>query len=491
MCDLVRTTKQGDWIYPGLTIGRPRTDAGCQGAMQMSIAEQFDNDAGHRALTGELANWLAGFSAADMTPAARQWAKHALLDWFGVTLAGAREPLVDILAAEYCEGHAGPTSVIGRGVQTSLESAVLINGAASHALDYDDVNKRLGGHPTVPVAPVALALGELLGSNGEDVLLGIVAGTEVECLIGQMAGRGHYEAGFHATGTIGTFGAVAAAAKMMGLDAQAIGHAIGIAASQAAGLKSNFGTMTKPLHAGKAAVNGLMAARLAARGFTANDTIIECPQGLADVMMPGFEAGATEPNPTGYYAIEQTLFKYHAACYLTHASIEAINDLRAKHGIALEDLARMTLRVPAGHFTVCNIPAPKSGLEVKFSIRHCAAMALDGVDTSALETYSDAIAVDARLSEAREKIVVVADDSVERMAARVTIELRDGKTLEAEHDAGIHASDVEMQWEKLTAKFNALCRPLLGDDKAASLRAAVAGIESAETLGELMAVARG
>ena len=456
----------------------------------MSIAEQFDNDAGHRPLTQDLATWLAGFSAADLTPSARQWAKHALLDWIGVTVAGAQEPLVDILLDEYGDGHGGAMTIVGRDRRTNLETAVLINGAASHALDYDDVNQRLGGHPTVPVAPVVLGLGEKLGSSGEDVILGLVAGTEMECLIGQMAGYGHYAAGFHATGTIGTFGAAAAAAKMMNLDGEAVRHAIAIAASQAAGLKSNFGTMTKPLHAGKAAANGLMAARLAARGFTGNEDIIECQQGLADVMMPGFEAGATAPNPPGYFAIEQTLFKYHAACYLTHSSIEVISDMRAEHGLGLDDLAAMTLRVPTGHFTVCNIPEPSSGLEVKFSIRHCAAMALDGIDTGALETYSDGIARDPRLNAAREKVEIVADDTVPRMGARVIVQLRDGRTLEGDHDAGVHAGDVAAQGKKLMAKFNALCRPLLGEERTGKLAAGVDAIDGAGSVAELMALMR-
>ncbi|HUS95151.1 MAG TPA: MmgE/PrpD family protein, partial [Hyphomicrobiaceae bacterium] len=258
----------------------------------MSIAERFDNDAGHRALTREMAEWLAGLKAGDISPSAYEWARHAMLDWFGVTIAGAREPLVDMLVEEYAGDGSRPHVVVVRGTTASLANAALINGATSHALDYDDVNRRLGGHPTAPVAPVALAMGELLGASGRDVLAGLIAGTEIECLIGDMGAHGHYEVGFHATATLGTFGAAAAAAHMMKLDASAVRHAIGIAASQAAGLKSNFGTMTKPLHAGKAAMNGLMAARLAARGFTANDSIIECPMGIADVMMPDFSSGA-------------------------------------------------------------------------------------------------------------------------------------------------------------------------------------------------------
>ncbi len=455
----------------------------------MSIAERFDNDPGHRPLTAEIANWLAGLKASDVSPLADTWAKHALLDWFAVTIAGAKEPLVDILAELYA-GPDGEVTVVGRGARATLENAALINGAASHALDYDDVNARLGGHPTVPVAPVVLGLGEQLGASGREVLTAFVAGTEVECLIGGMGATGHYELGYHATATIGTFGAAAAACKLLGLDERQIRHALGIAASQAAGLKSNFGTMTKPLHAGKAAMNGLIAARLAAKGFTANEAILECAQGTADVMMPDFEAGFTQPNPAGYYAVQQTLFKYHAACYLTHASINAIGELRDQHGLSLDDLQAMTLHVRPGHLTVCNIPDPKTGLEIKFSIRHCAAMALDGIDTAALAAYSDDNAVDPRLGEARAKIALQTTDQIERHAARVVLTLKDGRTLEAQSDAGVPASDVDGQWTRLARKFDALSVAVIGADRAARLKQGVGDLENAANISAIMAAAR-
>ena len=455
----------------------------------MSTAERIDNDPGHRPLTSELSQWLAGFSADALTPAATTWAKHALLDWFAVTIAAQDEPLVKILTEEYA-GRGGTHVVVGQNASAHIENAVLINGAASHALDYDDVNRRLNGHPTVPVAPVVLALAEASGASGRDVIAGLVAGTEIECLVGQMAGPGHYERGFHNTATIGTFGATGGAAQMLGLDTSQCRFALGIAASEAAGLKSNFGTMTKPLHAGKAAMNGLMAARLAARGFTSNDNIFECPMGVADVLMPGFTAGATQPSPPGYYAIEQTLFKYHAACYLTHAGIEAIKKIRAEHGIDLADLAAMELHINPGLLTVCCIPTPRTGLEIKFSIRHCAAMALDGIATGALSSYSDANATDARLGAAREKVELKLTDSMDRMATRVVIRTNDGRTLEAYHDAGIHEADVTAQGRKLREKFDALVPSVIGDARAAEIAGLIETLETQPNVTALLKAAR-
>ena len=184
-------------------------------------------------VTRNLAGWTAAFQTKAVTPSAEVWARHALLDWFGVTIAGAREPLADIIAEEFSSGKVGPSTLIARGAKASPHDAALVNGAVSHALDYDDVNALMGGHPTVPVAAAVLAIGEALGSSGRDVLTAFIAGYEVECRLGQMAGGQHYEKGYHATGTYGTFGAAAGAAHLMRLDVDKTARALGIAASQA------------------------------------------------------------------------------------------------------------------------------------------------------------------------------------------------------------------------------------------------------------------
>ena len=231
--------------------------------------------------TRDLAAWIASVKSSEMGDRPRRWAKHAILDWFGVTLAGATDPLVGILAEDALDsGEAGASRLVGRSEKVSPSFAAMINGAASHALDYDDVNKRLHGHPTVPVVPAVLALAEQKGLSGKDVVEAFIVGYEIECLIGEMMGMSHYDHGWHATATVGTFGAAAGCARMLGLDSEKSAMALGIAATQAAGLKSMFGTMCKPLHAGKAAMNGLMAARWAARGFTSRADALDLLQEL-------------------------------------------------------------------------------------------------------------------------------------------------------------------------------------------------------------------
>ena len=415
-------------------------------------------------VTTGLAGWSSSFTSAAVTDSARTWAKHALMDWLACTIAGAREPLADILAEELLPGSAGPATVIARGRKAAVNDAALVNGAISHALDYDDVNRLMHGHPTVPVASAVLALGEARGASGADVLTAFIAGYEVECRLGDMCGDAHYENGFHATGTLGTFGAAAGAASLLGLDAERTAMALGIAASEAAGLKINFGTMTKPLHVGKAAANGLLAARLAARGFTARPDAIEAPQGFAATQAPGFTPAPMRPDLSAPFAVEENLFKYHAACYLTHSSIEAIRDLKRRYNLAADQATSITLHVDKGHLKVCDIAVPRSGLEIKFSIRHLAGMALDGADTAALGTYSDENALAPRFAALRERVRLDTKslDGRARHGAAVTIETADGRTLYAEHNVGIPASDVSGQGEKLEAKFRALAEPVIG-----------------------------
>ncbi len=436
-------------------------------------------------VTREIAEWVA--SGAATTPRARIWARHALLDWLGVTIAGAGEPLVAILREEM--EAPGSCTLIGGG-SAHLHGAALINGAAGHALDYDDVVSALNGHPTAPVAPAILALAEETGASGAAVVDALIAGIEVEASLGAMIGGSHYEKGFHATGTLGTLGAAAGCGRLMGLDAERTACALGIAASQAAGLKCNFGTMTKPFHVGKAAANGLMAARLAARGFTANPEAVEATAGLMWTQAPEFVPVPLRADPAAPKHVEHLLFKFHAACYLTHAPMNAIIGLREAHGMTLDDMTAMTITVSPRHQDVCNIQNPSTGLEVKFSLRHTGVMALTGAETAALDAYTDAVANDPALVAARGRTRVAIDPDRDWMTGHVTIRLIDGRELMAEADAGQPATDTDAQWDALSAKFAALVAPVLGAERARAVIDAISGIEQLENIGDLLALAR-
>src|ERR1700749_2776785 len=392
-------------------------------------------------LTAKLARHIVGYRNAELDRTALTVAKKCILDWHGVTLAGASEPVARILREEIATGQ-GPSSIVGFNLTCSPADAALVNGATSHALDYDDVHPLIG-HPTAAVLPAVLAIAEAKGRSGIDVLRAFIAGYEAAGFVGSLVMRSHYERGFHGTATLGSFGAAAAAGLLLDLDEAQMAMALGLAGTQAAGLKSMFGTMAKPFHAGRAAANGVLAARLAARGFTANTSVLEVAQGFI-VTQSDADPSADMPLPRPGSLVVGTLFKYHAACYLTHSSIEAIKLLRSQLAFNGPDVASIDLHVAPGHLSVCNIASPRSGLETEFSLRHTAAFAACGKDTDAIGTYSDENARDATLTMIRDRVTVHGDRTAGR-DAQVMIRTSGGRTAEATFDVAIPDSDLERQ----------------------------------------------
>src|SRR5262249_51517142 len=245
----------------------------------------------------------------DLPQDVRALARQCVLDWLAVTLAGSRDELARILVDEAAEQGGKPAAtLVGFTLRAPTQQAALVNGTVSHALDYDDVNLTMTGNPTVPLVASLLALGEARGASGRDFIAAFVAGYETICRVGTLVAPGHYGRGFHATATVGSFGAAAACAHLLGLDADKTATALGIAGTQAAGLKWMFGTMCKPLHAGKAAQNGLIGATLAARGFTSRGDVLECAQGFAATQSPDFHPDRALDDPPHGYHLRDNLF---------------------------------------------------------------------------------------------------------------------------------------------------------------------------------------
>ncbi len=435
-------------------------------------------------LTRRIVQRTRGIAHAALPPEVCALATQCIQDAIAVSLAATGDDLVRILRAELEEAGGTPqASVWGTALRLPAGAAALLNGTMAHALDYDDVNLAMPGHPTVAILPAVMALGEARGASGADVMAAFVVGYETACRIGPVLAPAHYEqVGFHATGTVGTFGAAAGCAHLLGLDEERTLHALGIAATQAAGLKSLFGTMCKPLHAGKAAQNGLLAAKLAARGFTARPDSLECVQGFARTHSPDFHPEAAFAEPEGGWHIRANLFKYHAACYLTHAGIEAARILRDRPGVAADQIAAITLRVDESTDRVCNIAAPRTGLEAKFSHRLTAAMALAGLETSRLDCFTAEVAADPRIVALRDKVSVELLPRFGQTHAIMDIRLVDQTTLSAEHDAGIPAADVAHQGRRIRAKFEGLVVPVLGASRAASLGDALDEFDAAPSV---------
>jgi 2-methylcitrate dehydratase PrpD len=438
------------------------------------------------AVTSEIARRAAVLAWNDLPEDLIERTRQCLLDWFAVTVAGAQEELTDILVREALEdGARGPATVVGRSETVLPSAATLINGAASHALDYADVNFSMGGHPTVTVVPALLALGEQTGATGRLFIESFVAGYETSGRVGRLVSPSHYQKGSHVTGTVGSFAATAATGRMLGLSDRQLAVAFGIAATQAAGLKSNFGTMCKPLHAGTASEHGLRAARLAAKGFTARSDVLECDQGFASSQSDHLNTEqALGEAPQGWH-LRNNLFKYHAACYLTHAPIECAKEIRLKSNFPPERVKKILLRIDAGADRVCNIPHPTSGLEAKFSLRQTVAMALTGVDTANLESYNEAITQEPRIQALREKMAIEFKPDWEHSLAEMAIQLDDGTTIEASHDSGIPWADLAKQRTAIETKFESLVVPVLGAAGARRLHDAIERIDTLADVGEL------
>ena len=367
---------------------------------------------------------------------ARHVMKLSLLDWCAVARAGVEEPVARIVRALVAEeGGRAEATVVGLAERVPARAAALANGAASHALDYDDTHFAHIGHPSVGIIPAALALAEKTGASGEALLDAALIGVEASCRIGTWLGREHYQHGFHQTATAGAFGATVAAGRLLGLEEAAMAQAIGIVATRASGLKSQFGTMGKPYHAGMAASNGVEAALLAKAGFVSRPDGLECEQGFGETHagknadLAPILAGLGET-----FWFENVQHKFHACCHGTHAGIEALNALRIERGLVPDQIASATITTHPRWLKVCNLERPTTGLEAKFSFRLTAAMALAGYDTGALSTYTDALCAEPRLVGLRDIMRVETDTALADTAARVSVTLRNNETLHGEFD---------------------------------------------------------
>ena len=365
---------------------------------------------------------------------------------------------------------------------------MFINGALSHALDFDDVNTAMNGHPTVPVAPVAIGLAETMAATGREALLAFIVGVETECRVGQLLGPSHYAKGWHATATFGTFGAMASAAKLMGLDDEQTRHAFGVAGTQAAGLKSVFGTMSKPLHAGKAAQNGLFAARLAAKGFTSDTDILDSDQGFAAVQSTPVNRKAALAEPTQGFYVADALFKYHAACYMTHNAIEATARLRNAHGLKPAAVEAVRVHVNPGHMGVCNIAEPRTGLECKFSLCMTVALALAGEDTFQEALFSDQTASRGDLVALRRRVSVTPDAA--GPGSTVEVELKDGQVLADTVDVAKPVRDLAFQQAQIERKFRHLAEPAVGAATASEIIDICRNLETRPNVFRLMQLCR-
>jgi 2-methylcitrate dehydratase PrpD len=425
---------------------------------------------------------------------ALETAKMALLDTIGVTLAGSGEECVRFVRAAAGPFASGPASLFGSDEMVAPLDAALINGTAAHALDFDDCSNTMGGHPSAPIIPALYALAEREGASGAQLLEAYVTGFEVETKIGRAVNFTHYEKGWHPTSTLGTFGAAAACARLLGLSEERFAAALAIAASMAAGLKANFGTMTKPFHVGQCSRNGLLAALLSAEGMTANLAALEDAQGFFNVYN-----GAGNFDPERLFAefaspfdlIEPGVaFKRHPCCASTHPALDALLKIRSENALSADRIKSIRSWTHPRRLRHTNRPNPRSGLDAKFSIQYVLARAaLEGVVR--LEHFSDAGINDpavrafmARIEAAPHPDAVM--DTTEHFFADVRITTTDGTVFDAHIDRPLGRDrNHPLPPMALETKFRDCASLVLNAEATSAIEDAVLGIENLNDVREI------
>ena len=432
-------------------------------------------------LTKTLCGYLAAAQFGDLSAAAKHEARRGVLDWIGCALAGSGHKTVTTLLAVLQEISGKPqATVFGRNLRLSLTDAPLANGQMGHVLDYDDTH--MGGvvlHTSSPVLAALFALAERATVSGADFMLAYATGFEAGVRSGRTA-PGHHKGGWHLTGTLGTIAAGAACGKLLKLDRQRLTYTLGIAATQAAGMQQNRGTMGKSFHAGKAAANGVLAALLAERGFDSTQEIFEGKKGFSriysDVAAPEqLTAGLGQRFENGWM-IETNGHKPYACGVVLHPLIDAVIALRNREAIDPAAVSEIALRVHPLVLSITGVVEPSTGLQSKFSTVHSAAVAL--IDGSAgVAQYSDVKAADPAVSALRRKVKAVADDTLRKDEAYAAITAGGRR-----HDIHIaHASgtaDNPMSDAAIEAKFMANAVPVIGRERAERARDLVRALET-------------
>jgi 2-methylcitrate dehydratase PrpD len=362
----------------------------------------------------------------------------------------------------------GPSTLIGMGRKTAPRFAAFANGVAIHADDYDDTQlavaeTRVYGlltHPTAPALPASLAIGEATGASGADVMLAYQIGVEVECKISEAIDPRHYQTGFHSTATCGTFAAASASAKLMDLDIEQTLRALSIAASQSAGLRENFGTMTKPFHAGRSSESGVVAAAFAREGWTATDKILEAPRGFFRAAGGGYDEAAIRGclGTPWTFAYPGISIKPHPSGSLTHPGMTEMRRLIAEHDIRPEDVVRVRVGTNSNMPNALIHHRPVDELQAKFSMEFCMAiLLLEG--RAGLSEFTDATVHRPDVKAMIEKVDFVIDEAAERagyhkMTTLIDIDLKDGRRISGQADFGKGSPADPMSYGEVAGKFH-------------------------------------
>lgn len=448
-------------------------------------------------LTTKLAEFACRLEYKDVPAQAVHEVKRALLDFLGVALLGANHKTVELLLTHLARmrgsralsARKGAT-LIGRAERLEPVAAAWVNGTMGHVYDFDDVHTAAGIHPGIIVVPPALAAGEMNRTPGRRLIAAMAAGYEVAGRVGLATQLTHYEPGWHSTGTVGTLGAAATAANVLRLDPAQASHALGAAASHAAGLRVSFGSMMKPLHAGNASANGLQSACLAALGFTGPVEGLEGSRGFLEVAcgavdQPGMLAGLGRD-----YCFLRKGYKLYSCGGVVHPALDAALELRARLGQTCDHIREVHAVVHPQVLEQMRVREPRTGMQSKFSPFHAIAVTL--LDGAALPAqFTDARAAAADAVALRQRVQVESNPALRKDEAKLTIALDDGTRLEhhVEHARG-YSPDNPPSDADLQQKFMSLAVPRLGEDHSRELSDRVWALDSEKSMKAVVALCR-
>lgn len=440
--------------------------------------------------TAKIARFVVAAKYETIPPKALGTAKAAVLDCLGVALAGSQDECAKICAQiARQENTKQETTVFGQGFKSSALQAAFANGTAAHALDFDH-SFTLMGQPTAPIIPAIFSLGESLGASGRQILEAYVAGFETTAKL-VFALSDSSQDGWHAPGTLGAFGAAAACSKLLGLDASQVEMALGITASMAGGVVCNFGTMSKPLHVGLGARNGVLAAKLAQSGYTANTRGIEAANGFSEM----FYRMAPSEGPLGELGVSYAILtdgiriKPYPCGGLTHQPIDAVLDLRAKHGLTAEMVESIDVDVTQHTYNRIAFQIPQTGIQGKFCMGYLLARAIiDG--TVSLDMFTDAAVRAPNVLKLAEKIHMRLDKGLQASneggrPCRVTVRLKNGQTYSRKVEHAKGSPEVPMTADERKGKFTGCARRALDESSTRRALETIEGLETLEDIGPL------
>jgi 2-methylcitrate dehydratase PrpD len=437
--------------------------------------------------TRRLIDWASSTSFEDLPPRVVRASKDLILDHLGVAIGGIdhEASLIGLdLVREL--GGAPQATVVGHGDRTSAASAALVNGISSHVLDFDDTHIPTILHPSGPILAAALAVGELFGASGRDLIRAHAVAVELSARASIAIYPEHYDAGWHMSGTTGTLAAGAAAGLLADLAPARLVAALGMAATQASGQREQFGAMTKSLHVGKAASNGVLAALLAARGFTAAPDSLQGRRGMFAVMSSGSRAEALTAGLGTDWEIFRVGIKPYSCGVVAHPPIDAVRRLATERGLVPDEIESVRLRVNPLVVELTGKKEPRTGLEGKFSVVFCAAIAMiDGA--AGPRQFTDEAVARRDVIALRDRIHPEPDDSVSHSQAAAIARLRDGREVTVEVEAASGTPENPLTADELRAKFRDLVVPVLGGRRAEEIIGRVERLESVDRLDELLA----